>query len=182
LVLAGPIKQSGASATSPKNWYVGLDGIRAIAIILVFTVHYMGFRTRFIGWTGVLVFFVLSGFLITGILYDNRSEPNRFRNFYVRRTLRIFPLFYFAWILLAAAALFLGTRWRPIQFLWLAYLGNYARFIAGSQLPDHIFTLKGPRLPLEIGHFWSLAVEEQFYLIWPLIVFRLRERKKLIRI
>src|ERR1700731_1070913 len=82
---------------SPTSWYLGLDGIRAVAVLLVFLMHYAYKQTLTIGWTGVLIFFVLSGFLIPGILYDNQEEPHRFRNFYIRRTLRIFPLFYFAW-------------------------------------------------------------------------------------
>jgi peptidoglycan/LPS O-acetylase OafA/YrhL len=178
----GDMKKPQNHDGSTAGWYAGLDGIRAIAVILVFSVHYMGYRTRFVGWTGVPIFFVLSGFLITGILYDNQHEPHRFRNFYIRRTLRIFPLFYLAWLLVLIAACLLRAQWQPIQILWLTYLGNYVRFIAGSQVPDHLFTLRTPRLPLEIGHFWSLAVEEQFYLLWPLIVFHVRERKQLIRI
>jgi len=167
---------------STGSWYLGLDGIRAIAVLLVFSVHYMGFRTRFVGWTGVLIFFVLSGFLITGILFDNRHEPHRFRNFYIRRTLRIFPLFYFAWLFVAVAAIYLQARPRPIQLLWVVYLGNYVRFIVGNSSLDHIFTFRPPKLPIEIGHFWSLAVEEQFYLLWPLVVFHVRERRRLIQI
>jgi peptidoglycan/LPS O-acetylase OafA/YrhL len=163
-------------------WYRGLDGVRAIAVILVFTVHFIGYRTRFIGWTGVPLFFVLSGFLITGILYDNCNEPHRFRNFYVRRTLRIFPLFYFAWMLILIAGIFLQAQWHPIQVLWPLYLGNYVRFIVGTEALDHIYTLRPPALPLQIGHFWSLAVEEQFYLLWPLVVFYVRERWRLIQI
>jgi peptidoglycan/LPS O-acetylase OafA/YrhL len=163
------------------NWYQGLDGVRAIAVILVFCTHYIGYRIHSVGWTGVNIFFVLSGFLITGVLFDNRDELHRFRNFYVRRTLRIFPLFYFAWLLVFIAGLFLQAQWHPIQILWPLYLGNYARFIAGSQGIETFATLRPPHLPIVFGHFWSLAVEEQFYLLWPLIVFYLRERKLLIR-
>jgi peptidoglycan/LPS O-acetylase OafA/YrhL len=164
------------------NWYQGLDGVRAVAVILVFCTHYFGYRIRFTGWTGVNIFFVLSGFLITGVLFDNREEPFRFRNFYIRRTLRIFPLFYFAWLLVLVAGFFLHAYWYPIQILWPLYLGNYVRFIVGSESLDTIATLRPPHLPLVIGHFWSLAVEEQFYLLWPLVVFHVRQRKLLIRI
>jgi peptidoglycan/LPS O-acetylase OafA/YrhL len=141
----------------------------------------MGYFTLFAGWTGVLIFFVLSGFLITGILYDNRGELHRFRNFYVRRTLRIFPLFYFAWLLVLVTSLLLHATWHPLQILWVVYLGNYVRFLVSDLRLDHIFTAHS-NLPLEIGHFWSLAVEEQFYLIWPLVVFHVRTRKTLLRI
>jgi peptidoglycan/LPS O-acetylase OafA/YrhL len=177
-----------AMAVTPRHdhtsgvWYQGLDGVRAIAVLLVFSVHYIGYPTLYVGWTGVPIFFVLSGFLITGILYDNRDEPQRFRNFYLRRTLRIFPLFYFAWLLVLIAGLVQHAQWHPIQILWPLYLGNYVRFICGTAALDHIFTLRPPALTLEIGHLWSLAVEEQFYLLWPLIVFYVRERRRLIKI
>jgi len=164
-----------------KNWYPGLDGVRAVAVALVFTVHYMGYPTYYVGWTGVPIFFVLSGFLITGILYDNRNETHRVRNFYMRRTLRIFPLFYFVWSCILVAGFFCRLYWRPLLFLWPAYLGNYARFLAGTTAVDHIFT-NYPAWHIEIGHFWSLAVEEQFYFIWPVVVFNVTSRVKLIRI
>ncbi len=169
---------SNQPSSRPKNWYPGLDGVRAVAVFLVFTVHYLGRQSYYVGWSGVLIFFVLSGFLITGILFDNQHEPHRFRNFYARRTLRIFPLFYFVWLCILVAGLFLHEQWHPILFLWPAYLGNYARFIGGLHA-DRIYT---SFLPLEIGHFWSLAVEEQFYLLWPLVVFFVRSRRALIRI
>jgi peptidoglycan/LPS O-acetylase OafA/YrhL len=168
-------------AAQPKRWYPGLDGVRAVAVLLVFTVHYMGSATYYVGWTGVMIFFVLSGFLITGILFDNRNETHRFRNFYMRRTLRIFPLFYFVWLCILVAGFFCQIYWHPLLFLWPAYLGNYARFLAGTTTVDHILT-NYPQRPIEIGHFWSLAVEEQFYLLWPLVVFKVASRIKLIRI
>lgn len=79
--------------TRPENraFYPALDGLRAIAFLMVFMEHYLEFPW---GWAGVDVFFVLSGFLITGILFDSLDDPYRVRNFYVRRTLRIFPLYY----------------------------------------------------------------------------------------
>lgn len=166
---------------SPKNWYAGLDGIRAVAVLMVFLVHYIDSKVTSFGWVGVQIFFVLSGFLITGILIDNKNEPFRFRNFYIRRTLRIFPLFYFSWLLVLIAGFFLRAEWHPAHILWLGYLGNYVRFFVGSLARDHIYTFS-ENTTLEIGHFWSLAVEEQFYLIWPLVVFSVRDRKTLIRI
>jgi peptidoglycan/LPS O-acetylase OafA/YrhL len=170
--------QSPAS-DSRGAWYPGLDGVRAVAVLLVFAVHYL--LNGKIGWTGVPIFFVLSGFLITGVLYDNRNEARRFRNFYIRRTLRIFPLFYFIWFCVLIGAIFLHEQWSPIQLLWPIYLGNFARHLVGTIAVDHIYT-KIPWYPIEIGHFWSLAVEEQFYLLWPLIVFKVSNRKVLIRI
>jgi peptidoglycan/LPS O-acetylase OafA/YrhL len=162
-----------------EGWYPGLDGVRGIAVFLVFTIHYVPQLTGYIGWTGVIIFFVLSGFLITGGLYDNRNEPHRFRNFYIRRTLRIFPLFYFVWLCIFITAFFFHERWSPLLALWPTYLGNYARFIAGTSAVDRIWT---SRFAFEIGHFWSLAIEEQFYLLWPLVVFKVNDRRTLIRI
>jgi peptidoglycan/LPS O-acetylase OafA/YrhL len=76
---------------SGRAYYPALDGLRAVAFLLVFFLHYLGLPW---GWVGVEMFFVLSGFLITGILYDTRDHPHRWRTFYVRRALRIFPLYY----------------------------------------------------------------------------------------
>jgi peptidoglycan/LPS O-acetylase OafA/YrhL len=153
-----------------------LDGLRGIAVLLVLMNNlYPGdpqpFADRIAyivsntGWTGVDLFFVLSGYLITGILLDTRTDPAYFRTFYARRFLRIFPLYYgflFAWIAVvalshwfepAAARSFLSNQ----GWYW-SYLANFkiARF--------------GWGLGLEPGGFWSLAVEEQFYLLWPLVV------------
>jgi peptidoglycan/LPS O-acetylase OafA/YrhL len=113
------------------------------------------------GWCGVNLFFVLSGFLITGILLDTKEAPNYFKSFYVRRILRIFPLYY-----LVLTTILLASSTPPglklIEFLppsgdrwtYFVYLSNL-RWWPGANI---------------IGHFWSLAVEEQFYLIWPLLV------------
>ena len=99
----------GTRTSQPDShgvWFPGLDGVRGIAIGLVFMVHYLR-RGGHIGWMGVLIFFVLSGFLITGVLFNGRNETHRFRNFYIRRTLRIFPLFYFIWLLALLGSPFL---------------------------------------------------------------------------
>ena len=80
------------------------------------------------GWTGVDMFLVLSGFLITGILYDSQQKPHRYRDFYIRRTLRIFPLYYFIWGVIFLMAPFAEWQWNWRWALWPAYLGNYARF------------------------------------------------------
>jgi len=175
----GASDQSFPGTSSASGWYPGLDGVRGVAVGLVFTVHYV---IKYpIGWMGVIVFFVLSGFLITGVLYDSRDQPHRFRNFYIRRTLRIFPLFYFVWLCIALAAPFLREQWSATQLLWPTYLGNFARFLAGTPAVDQINTRLN-WLPIQIGHFWSLGVEEQFYLIWPLVVFKVADRGKLVRI
>src|SRR6185437_14914235 len=171
---------SPLSPAKATVWYPGLDGVRGFAVFLVFAVHYIPMYR--IGWMGVLTFFVLSGFLITGVLYDSRQEQRRFRNFYVRRALRIFPLFYFIWLCILICGFFFHAQWRPMLTLWPVYLGNYVRFIGGATTAyDRIYTAF-PTVPFEIGHFWSLAVEEQFYFLWPLVVFKVQSRQKLMRI
>ena len=78
-----------------KLFYPALDGLRGAAVLLVFLEHYeLSHKAKYLdwGWVGVDIFFVLSGFLITGILYDSRRDAGRWRKFYVRRALRIFPL------------------------------------------------------------------------------------------
>jgi peptidoglycan/LPS O-acetylase OafA/YrhL len=153
---------------------------------MVFFNHYLNLPW---GWAGVDVFFVLSGFLITGILFDSRNDPHRIRNFYVRRTLRIFPLYYGVMLLLLPFV-FRSLSWSWL--MWPAYLGNYARLIGpytgGSALqrladfePGVVITFhRIYHLGFALGHFWSLCVEEQFYLVWPWVVFWIRDRRKLL--
>ena len=156
---------------------------------MVFIQHYLApFKPQLNwGWAGVDIFFVLSGFLITGILYDTRDAPHRFRIFYMRRTLRIFPLYYGVLLLALVTKPIAHWLWSPAWILWFLYLGNYARF----------FYLHSPLFPMGalehlvrqrhglygitfyLGHFWSLCVEEQFYLVWPLVVFTIRRRETL---
>lgn len=173
---------------SDRPFYPALDGLRAIAVLMVFCQHYLNTIPALNwGWAGVDVFFVLSGFLITGILYDSRDTVHRFRRFYMRRALRIFPLYYGVLALGLALTPLFHWVWHPAWYLWPVYLGNYARFI---WLQDPLFaagavehlrsTLDAhPPLFLYLGHFWSLCVEEQFYLVWPLVVFSVNSRERL---
>ena len=171
-----------------RKFYPALDGLRAVAVLLVFCQHYMGLHPSLNwGWTGVDLFFVLSGFLITGILYDTRETAHRFYNFYMRRTLRIFPLYYAVLLIAVVAAPFLRWVWHPSALLLPLYLANYSRFIwLGDWMrnPGAIDHLRSS-LPLQppffyqIGHFWSLCVEEQFYLVWAPIVFFVCDRVRL---
>ena len=155
-------------SSSPPSYLPTLDGVRGIAIALVVAhqLNHLGghdIATRIAdhllvgGWAGVQLFFVLSGFLITGILLDSRESPDYYRTFYIRRALRIFPIYYIALLLLVVLLPALGVvppAWREHQlWLWL-YLSNWTLPFVGPPLP----------------HFWSLAVEEQFYLLWPLLV------------
>ena len=125
------------------------------------------------GATGVDLFFVLSGFLITGILYDSLADPNYFGKFYARRVLRIFPLYYGVLAILAVVALASGVSWHRELWSLVLYLQN-TNVIAVS-----VTHYTGP---MPLSHFWSLAVEEQFYLVWPLLAYVFRTQQKLMRI
>jgi len=177
--------------TRPENraFFPALDGLRAIAFLLVFFQHFYALPW---GWTGVNIFFVLSGFLITGILFDTRDDPHRARNFYLRRTLRIFPLYYGIFLGLLLLYPIFHWQWSAYWLAWPLYLGNFLRVLSPTELvsnsPLNLAAnawLGTPRLPntqLYLGHFWSLCVEEQFYLFWPWIVFWVRGRRPLISI
>ena len=155
-----------------------LDCLRAFGIVSVVLGHFrlpgkwpnaMHLIDLF-GWIAMDSFFVLSGFLITGILLDSRSSPDYYRTFYIRRTLRIFPLYYVVIITATCLMLFRGggrdfssfvASWgTPLWFF--VYLGSVRIVATGSFAP-------GPFAPL-----WSLQIEEQFYLLFPLVVRRLR--------
>jgi peptidoglycan/LPS O-acetylase OafA/YrhL len=142
------------------------------------------------GWAGVDIFFVLSGFLITGILYDTRDDVHRVRNFYIRRTLRIFPLYYGVFIAILLTTPWMHWAWTWQWLAWPLYLGNFLRFLYPHLHNDfvmafadaHLMSKVSPGSELDLGHFWSLCVEEQFYLVWPWIVFAVRDRRKLMAI
>jgi peptidoglycan/LPS O-acetylase OafA/YrhL len=124
-------------------------------------------------YCGVNLFFALSGFLITGILLDTLDAPRYFQTFYARRSLRIFPL-YFGSLL----ALLLLTR--PLHFVWSGWQYFYLTYTAN-------LALWRTQVPLQLGffnisHFWSLQVEEQFYLLWPFVVYRVRHPLALARL
>lgn len=172
--------------TRPENraFYPALDGLRGVAFLMVFLWHYLSVPWM---WAGVDVFFVLSGFLITGILYDTREARHRVRNFYVRRVLRIFPLYYGVLLFLLLLTPLFHWRWTLAWLCWPFYVGNWLYLFnppMGSALWFAKYAhlrgnLGGHLLELELGHFWSLCVEEQFYLLWPWIVFRIRDRRAL---
>ena len=182
------IVAGNTSHTRPENraFFPALDGLRAVAFLMVFFNHYCDMPW---GWAGVDLFFVLSGFLITGILFDSRDDVHRIPNFYVRRTLRIFPLYYGVMLLILPFT-YQGLSWSWLA--WPAYLGNYARMVgpytSGSALQRladfqpvvHMTIHRTHPTNLALGHFWSLCVEEQFYLVWPWVVFWIRNRRKLL--
>ncbi len=177
------------AGTQPENraYYPALDGLRTVAFLMVFGQHYLALAW---GWTGVNVFFVLSGFLITGILYDSRDDTHRLRNFYVRRTLRIFPLYYGLFAVLLLLTPVVHWNWNRYWIAWPLYLGNFLRFFSpAAGVPHspleyaadaHLTSRLLPRSELYLGHLWSLCVEEQFYLVWPFIVFAMRRRRRLL--
>lgn len=186
---------TSGTAKSESRYYVALDGLRAVAVMMVFCQHYGAAKAWIFGWgwTGVDVFFVLSGFLITGILYDSQARPHRYRDFYMRRTLRIFPLYYAVWLAILLLAPLAHWQWNWRWALWPAYVGNYARFLflGGPGDPYQFDRLVfgpavqhwfGSPMHLWIGHFWSLCVEEQFYLVWPFVVYKVRNRATLMKI
>ena len=179
------------SLTRPENraFFPALDGLRAVAFLMIFGQHYLSLAW---GWTGVNVFFVLSGFLITGILFDSRDDAHRVRNFYVRRTLRIFPLYYGLFALLLLLTPIVHWHWDRYWLAWPLYLGNFLRFLSPAAgilrspleyaADGHLTSRLLPKTELYLGHLWSLCVEEQFYLLWPWVVFSVRSRGKLLGI
>lgn len=142
-----------------------LDGLRALAVTFVMAFHFIPGVDRFapLGSIGVRLFFVLSGFLITRILLQSRALPvgAALRRFYIRRSLRIFPVFY---LVLAMAALINIGPVRATIGWHVTYLTNVYLFERGAWHGS-------------ISHLWSLAVEEQFYLFWPFVVLSLTERR-----
>ncbi len=158
-----------ATARSTARGFIPeLDGVRGLAILLVM-VHRFWPRTGVgvaadaagAGWIGVDLFFVVSGFLITGILLDTREEPTFFKNFYARRVLRIFPLYYLfvGGVLLVFYTTSADFRAHAGNPLWyLLYLGN---------IPEGVLGLD---VPYWLAPVWSLAIEEQFYLTFPWLV------------
>jgi peptidoglycan/LPS O-acetylase OafA/YrhL len=160
-----------------------LDGLRGLAILLVIAHNVQMFDAPDmvgilkvadyfldLGWIGVQLFFVLSGFLITGILLDTTGKPGALRNFMARRALRIFPLYYGALFLIFVLLPVLGLQpalfraQAPFQIWLWTYLVNWTDPFSA--------------VPISLPHFWSLAVEEQFYLFWPLLVFGLKTPRK----
>jgi peptidoglycan/LPS O-acetylase OafA/YrhL len=138
----------------------GLDGIRCLAMLLVIAVH---FRLVWFGWVGLQMFFVMSGLLITRLLIDHADESPRdyFLKFYGRRALRIFPAFYAFLLVFLVISWLIDTGPRATQY-W-PYAATY--------IYNWVVALDPEKHRFFIGHFWSLCVEEQFYLVWPLIIY-----------
>jgi peptidoglycan/LPS O-acetylase OafA/YrhL len=153
--------QKNSSVESPLGHFKKIDGLRFVAIALVLVEHFGNFIGRQIsaGYYGVDLFFVISGFLISSILLNSEGDFfTSYRNFLIRRAFRIFPIYYLTLGILVA----LGIR--PVKEYALSYLTytfNYAWVYY--------------EIPYNPGsHFWSLCVEEQFYVFWPIIILLLR--------
>ena len=166
MVTAPKIAAHGNTLTAPTQPHSSrhvssrisqLDGIRALAILAVFLTH--AFNAKML-WTGVDLFFILSGFLITGILIERKTSSlgDYFRHFYTRRARRILPPYLL--LLIVVSAVF-GLSWMQHWYMYL-FLMNFLKPLSMSK-PDAFVPL------------WSLAVEEQFYLVWPFAVYALSE-------
>lgn len=170
--------QVDVSQSAHRGRLVELDGLRSLAILPVMFHHcfpkdlspFVTFLGN-IGWLGVDLFFVLSGYLITGILVDSVGRDHFYRNFIVRRSLRIFPLYYACLVLFTVATRFAEkTPWGQIgswgSVGWfVAYVGNIQIALQNALPPVFSF-----------GVLWSLQVEEQFYLLYPFAVVLLSRR------
>ncbi len=180
--------KSGALVSElTRNHYVQLDGLRGFAILMVMVYHFCltlpGFQTPRVGfplqlgqagWMGVDLFFVLSGFLITNILIETRATQNYFRNFIARRTLRIWPLYYLNLIVFFVV---LPLVLHPLPDALRSMHDKQAWFwLYGA---NWLFAREAGFGHTSGGYFWSLAVEEQFYILWPLVVYLLSNRSLL---
>jgi peptidoglycan/LPS O-acetylase OafA/YrhL len=167
-----PFNDTSGSSSIIRVYMPELDSLRGLAILLVLLFHGMApvqnaalspagriiFKLSLYGWGGVNLFFVLSGFLITGILLDSRDRADYYRRFYIRRALRILPALYAILILLMIGG---WIKWRFL-LLSMVFLANCAPLLG---------------VPLQYGPLWSLAVEEHFYLLWPALIRNLSPRR-----
>lgn len=176
-------ERDSAEAKAETGHVLALDGVRGLAILAVLGCHLLWSNNvsactmvqmlldmRDLLWAGVTLFFALSGFLITGILFDTLGSEKYFLTFYGRRALRIFPLYYGVLLVLLLLTRPLHMDWHGQAYRLLTYTPN---------LPFSREWLDNPSRFIELRHFWSLAVEEQFYLIWPVMIFWLRRRRSI---
>jgi peptidoglycan/LPS O-acetylase OafA/YrhL len=155
--------------------YTEFDGVRGVAIFLTIACNTIiawgpGLDDKIwnvlasAGWIGVQIFFVLSGFLITGILLDSKGDRYYFFNFYARRALRILPLYFLVLALITCAVKFYGESIPLHPLCYWLFVSNFCIAQSGQWIDGYL------------GITWSLAVEEQFYLVWPFIIALLPSR------
>lgn len=187
--------EQAMAARAPTGRILALDGVRGVAVLAVLIYHFSGIpaaglgaptgfykewlRFSGVGWAGVDLFFVLSGFLITSILYDAKGPALAFfRNFYARRVLRIFPVYYalvifmlfvLPWVISGEKSASATLRDNQL-WLWF-YLRNIGSLVDFQSVrgTGHL-----------VGHLWSLAVEEQYYLVWPVVVLLFSRRSLIV--
>lgn len=168
------------SNTTKPEFFLALEGIRGYAFLAVFFVHYHLYVGEFsqafrgpsflalnLSWFLVPIFFVLSGFLITRILLATREREGFFRVFYLRRAVRVLPLYYLIVAIVAAVGVACHFHFSLKHISYLVYMQNF------TTVPLNHY--------VDLEHFWSLAIEEQFYLLWPLVIWALRSEKALLR-
>src|SRR4030095_2778309 len=147
-----------------RQYYPALDGLRGLAILLVILYHNFSFINHFFfAWLGVDLFFVLSGYLITSILLNSVNSPHYLKNFYAKRVLRVFPLYYLSLIIFLIIFPLLGIYKSELKY----YVDNQLWF--WFYLQNWLLSFNFPTTGNFLNHFWSLGVEEQFYLAWPFI-------------
>jgi peptidoglycan/LPS O-acetylase OafA/YrhL len=194
--LAAPASRvdAGSSAITPtqRRYFPVLDGVRAVAILMVLVLHFGGpgistyikyshpiqmyQRTLSLGWLGVDLFFVLSGFLITGILLEARGSRHYLRNFYSRRVLRIFPLYYLT-LIVCLLVLPRISKSAAAEFHDAIHLQGWL-WLYGANL---LIAARDSFCFGHLSHLWSLAVEEHFYFVWPFLILWF-DRKTMMRI
>ncbi len=162
-----------------------LEGVRGYAFIAVFAVHFqhdnltplhLWQMPRFLfislGWLAVPIFFVISGYLITEILLRTKDRAGYFKVFYARRALRVLPLYYISLAIVAVGVWLRHWHW-SWKYLWfLCYAQNLTRSRSIWAIGPHV----------ALGHFWSLALEEQFYLVWPIVIWLCPTRRAVMRV
>ena len=166
-----------------KQHIKALDGVRGLAVLMVLSSHFLILKewegSTFWnvlsgGWLGVDLFFVLSGYLITNILLNAKGKPQFFSKFYKRRILRIFPLYYgiviFATIF---GILYENTLSKLFTYDSIINFYTYTSNIAQALSNAWVY----PLYSFELNHLWSLSIEEQFYMIWPILVYKLSNKQ-----
>jgi peptidoglycan/LPS O-acetylase OafA/YrhL len=195
-------QEADGRAPAEAGYWTQIDGLRAIAFLLVFISHLGGIapavagsfmnKLANCGWVGVDLFFVISGFLITALLVREKEKYGEisFKQFYLRRALRILPVYYLVLFIACIAVPIFGVpgapKWNNVApFFWpvlvpfLLFVGNYTMAWRAPQLIS-LQMRKGVNLDCFLAPFWSLCVEEQFYLFWPFLVQKLKSARKML--